>query len=229
MALHIHLAIFATVFFVYRHRVGHIYQQNKLRGSRRQFDTGAILDGKVVISMLVPASLGLLLSNWAPNLAGSFPRLIVLLTVSGILLYIPHFLPSGNRDSNHLSRLEAILFGFCAGLSVLPGLSWMGGILAVGSLRGCSRTYLLDMALLLVLPLMLLQILLDLLAVLAVGFAGLTWVYWLQCLAAGIAAFLGASVAIGALRFLSINRGYTGFAYYNWGLAIFSFILYLMI
>ena len=202
MQLHIHFAVFATVLFVYRNKVGHIYQENKFQSSRRQSDEAALLDGKVVMFMLV---------------------------LSGTLLYIPHFLPSGNRNSSHMSPLEAIVYGLCAGISVIPGLSWIGSILSLGSLRGCSRTYLLDMALLLLLPLMLLQIVIDLIAVLLAGFAMLTWVYWLQCLAAGLAAFLATSLAIGAMRFLSVNRGFTMFAYFNWGLGIFGFVLYLMI
>ena len=229
MQLHIHFAVFATVLFVYRNKVGHIYQENKFQSSRRQSDEAALLDGKVVMFMLVPAALGLLISRLFGDPSGSLPSMVIMLVLSGTLLYIPHFLPSGNRNSSHMSPLEAIVYGLCAGISVIPGLSWIGSILSLGSLRGCSRTYLLDMALLLLLPLMLLQIVIDLIAVLLAGFAMLTWVYWLQCLAAGLAAFLATSLAIGAMRFLSVNRGFTMFAYFNWGLGIFGFVLYLMI
>ena len=229
LMLHIHLAILAAIFLVYRSRIAHTYREVKTRKNRRQSDNEAALDWEVVKSMLVPAALGLLLTGWAQNRFDGLPGVVLLLLVSGTVLYIPHFLPMGNRDSNHLSRLEAIWFGLCAGFSALPGLSRTGGILSAGALRGCSRSYLLDMAMLVLVPLMLLQILLDLFALLAGGLAVLTMAYWIKCLLAGLAAFGGAALGLGAMRFLSVNRGFTMFAYYNWGLGIFGFILYLMV
>lgn len=225
----IHLGIFCALFLFYRQRVGHIYREYKNRTSRRQSDTVALLDGKVILSMVLPAAVGLLLTGWIQQRFGSLPLMVLFLVISGTVLYLPHFVASGNRDSNHLSRLEALLFGLSAAFSAFPGLSRVGGVLSTGALCGCSRTYLLDMAFLMLLPLLLLQTVLHLFSFLAAGFAMLTWGCVLLSLLAGIAAFAGASLAISAMRFLSVNRGYAAFAYYNWGLAIFGFILYLVI
>ena len=79
------------------------------------------------------------------------------------------------------------------------------------------------------LPLLLVQILLDLIALMLSGLAALSLLYWLRCVLAGVAAFGGACLGIGCMRFLAVERGYTAFAYFNWGLGIFGFILYLMI
>ena len=234
LRLCIHLAALCALAVLCRHRIGHVWREMRLasqpaRLRRRQPDLVAVLDGRVVLTVLLPAALGLVLTKAVSSRFGSLPLTALLLLVTGTAIYVPHFLPGANRDSRHLSRLEALGFGLCAGLSAFPGVSRMGGLLSAGAIRGCSRSYMLDIAFLLLLPLLALMAALDLLALLSAGAAALTLVYVLQCLLAGVAAFGGASLAIAAMRFVSVNMGYTVFAYYNWGLGIFGFILYLMI
>ncbi len=230
----IHLATLCALALMCRHRAFHIYREMHIasqssRRRKRQPDLVAVLDGRVLITMLVPAGIGILMTRWVQAQYGSLLLTVVMLLLSGTAIYVPHYLPSANRDSRHLSRLEAIWFGICAGLAALPGLSRMGGVLSAGAIRGCSRSYMLDIAFLLLMPLLALMAVLDLLALLSAGVATVTFLYLLQCILAGAAAFGGACLATGAMRFVSVNMGYTLFAYYNWGLGIFGFILYLMI
>lgn len=234
LRLFVHLAALAAVLVLCRHRASHIYRELRIasqppRSRRRQPDMLAVIDGRVVLTVALPVVAASVLANLAPVRLVGLPMVIVLLLLSGTALYVPHFLPEANRDSRHLTRLEALVFGCCAGLSVLPGLSRMGGLLSAGALRGCARGYMLEIAILLLLPVLAVLSALDLFALLAGGFAALTLVYFLQCLLAGAAAFGGACLAIAAVRFVSVNMGYTFFAYYNWGLGVFGFILYLMI
>ena len=229
LKLWIHMATFGAVLLFYRRRAAHILREIRIKGSRRQSDMGALLDGQVVYNMFLPAAVGLLVTGFIQRRFESLPVMVALLTLGGVVLYVPHFLASGNRDSNHLSRLEALIFGLCSALSAIPGISRIGGILSVGALRGCSRGYLLDMIMLMLLPLMLLQICLDVFAVLAAGFGALTILYLLQCVMAGAAAFGGAFLAIRLMRVICANRNFGMFAFYCWGVSLFTFILYLTI
>ena len=230
----IYAGILCALVLMCRHRAIHIYREMKIasqptRRRKRQPDLVAVLDGRVVIAMLVPAAIGIFVSRWVQDRFGSLLLTVAMLLLSGAAIYAPHFLPSANRDSRHLSRLEAVWFGICAGLAALPGVSRMGGVLSTGCIRGCSRGYMLDIVLLLLIPLLALMAAMQLLALLSAGVAAVGFVYLLQCVLAGGAAFGGACLAIAAMRFVSVNMGYTMFAYYNWGLGIFGFILYLMI
>lgn len=234
LRLCIHAASLGALVMLCRHRAFHVYREMRIasqppRHRKRQPDLVAVLDGKVVLTIFTPAVVGLLLSGFVQNRFSSLLLVVLLLLVSGTVIYVPHFLPGANRDSRHLSRLEALTYGICAGLSAFSGISRLGGLLSAGALRGCSRSYLLDIAFLLLIPLLAVMAVLDLLALLTGGIAAITLVYLLQCLLAGAAAFGGAFLAIAAMRFVSVNMGYTIFAYYNWGLAIFGFILYLII
>lgn len=234
MQLGIHLAAMLALLLFCRYRAGHVYRELRIASQpshrrKRYPDTVAVLDGRVVLTMLIPAVIGVFLTGPAERSCTQLPVIVLLLLISGLVIYVPHFLAMGNRDSRHLSRAEAALFGVCAGLSAFPGISRTGTLLSVGALRGCGRSYVLDITLLLLIPLMTLLTVLDLFALVASGFAGITFLYFIQCLLGAMAAFGGASLAIATIRFLSVNKGYTVFAYYNWGLAVFGFILYLMI
>lgn len=234
MRLFIHVSSLLAVFVFCRYRAFHVYRELRIasqppRRRKRQPDLMAVLDGRVILIILIPAALGVLLTSVAASVCRSLPAVVVLLILSGLVIYVPHFLMTGNRDSRHASRAEASFLGLCAGLSAFPGISRMGMLLSIGAARGYSRSYLLDIAFLLMLPLLALLILLDLFALLAGGLAGLTLLCALKCLLSGVAAFGGASLAMASMRFLSVNMGYTAFAYYNWGLGIFDFLFYLMI
>lgn len=233
MQFGIHVAVLAALCLFQRHRLAHIYREMRLasvpaRRRKRQPDMIAVLDGRVVLTMLIPAGIGLLLTGFISNRSGNLPMVSLLLLISGVVIYCPHFLQIGNRDSRHLSRLEAIFYGIFAGLSAFPGVSRTGMILSAGALRGCGRTYLLDLTCLLLIPLLILMVIMDLFAVLVAGTA-ITLVQMLQYFLCAITAFGGASLAIASMRFLAVNRGYIVFSYYNWGMSILGFILYLMI
>lgn len=233
LQLSVHVASFLAMGLFFRHRIAHIYREMRLasmppRSRKRQPDMIAVLDGRVLLTMLIPAAIGLLLTRSVMGRTASLPLVSFLLLLSGVMLYFPHFLQSGNRDSRHLSRLEAVSFGVCAGLSALPGVSRTGMVLSAGAIRGCERRYVLDISMLLMVPLLALMVLMDLFAVGAAR-ASLSLLQVAHGLLAAAASFGGTCLAIASLRFLAVNRGYTAFSYYNWGLAVFGFILYLVI
>ncbi|MBQ8768061.1 MAG: undecaprenyl-diphosphate phosphatase [Oscillospiraceae bacterium] len=150
------------------------------------------------------------------------------LIVNGILLYIPQFLPGANKDSRSLSSLDGMIVGLSGGLGVIPGISRVGLLTSVAQMRGADRRYALDTALLLSIPAIIVLLIIDFFAILTTT-VGLTFIAILSCITAGITSFSSAFFGIYMMRFLAVRAGFSGFAYYSWGLALFSFILYLMI
>ncbi len=150
------------------------------------------------------------------------------LILNGILLYVPQFLPGGNKDSRSMSLLDSMIIGLCGGLAVIPGISRTGMIISTGQMRGAGKRFSLDSALLLSIPALAVILILDLFVMFG-GSAGLSFLAILSCITAGFTSFLGAFAGIYIMRFLSVRVGYSAFAYYSWGLSLFSFILYLMI
>lgn len=230
----IHFACLLVVLIQCRHRIGHMrrelhlqWQQPQVR--KRQPDRVTVLDGKIAMMSALPIVIMLAFSGYTYQMLTSTLSLSILLITSGILIYVPQFQPGANRTSYHVTPLESLCMGVFGGLSVMPGLSRMGCYLTLGLLRGWDRKYVLDIAFLVSVPALAILIILDLVSLIVVGFAAITTGFLLCSILAGLAAFAGAWLAMVIMRYLCSGANYSGFAYYSWGLGLFTFILYLMV
>jgi undecaprenyl pyrophosphate phosphatase UppP len=124
--------------------------------------------------------------------------------------------------------LDGILIGLAGALAAIPGFSRVGAVVSVATARGVDRGYALDTALLLSIPVLLGLLIFDAYAVIAAKLA-IGVVAFLIYLLLGAVSFGAAWAGITFMRYLSVKAGFTGFSYYSWGLALFSFILYLMV
>ena len=232
MLLMIHAGILAALYYNCQNHILRMIRAQKLsrvpkRKRKRPLDVRSLMDLSLLKTMAVPVILAMLLYDRASVLADKRVVLCVLLFINGIILYVPQFLPGSNRDSRTLSRVEGICMGLGGALSVLPGISSTGSISSVATVCGVDRAYGLSMTYLLCILMMVGQLIFDVLPIVAAGLSGLSFVLLLSCLAAGAAAFGGAYLAIRILRKLAKGSGFSVFAFYCWGLALFTFILYL--
>ncbi len=198
------------------------------RKRKRQPDINSLSDLRFIKTAAIPMLLVILCRIFLPDWIDNMPAVIIFSVINGILLYIPPYFPAGNKTSQKVSGLDGILVGLGGGLSVLPGISPVAGLTNAGLLRGCDRQYILDIALTLCIPALVLLTILDLIAF-AVAGAAVSGMLLLGCLLTALTAFVGAYFGILFLRFLSVKVGFSGFAYYSWGLALFALILYLTI
>ena len=198
------------------------------RRLKRQTDPTAQLDLQVLRTASVPMLLSLLAYRKADQLIHGFFPLALILLFNGLLLIYPSFVESGNKDCRSVSRLDATLIGLAGALGAFPGISRVGGMLTAASARGLSRTYALDTALLLSIPVLIGLIIWDLFAIMT-GFALDGLLSLLVYILCAVVAFGMGSLSIRFQKYLSYKLGISGFAYYSWGLALFSLIFYLMI
>ena len=118
--------------------------------------------------------------------------------------------------------------GIGGAASVLPGLSGIGTALSVGSLCGVDRTYALNMTLLMEIVVVTGLIVFDIIGMVTVGLGTLSFLIFVKYLVSAAAAFAGAYLGIRILRALAEESGFSLFAYYCWGAALFAFILNLL-
>lgn len=59
----------------------------------------------------------------------SLPVLAGMLFLNGVLVLLPQFLPTANKDSRSMTRLDGILMGLGGALGAVPGFSQTGGVL----------------------------------------------------------------------------------------------------
>ena len=178
--------------------------------------------------MLIPVILSFFLFNKAQSINGNLVLVACFLFINGLILYIPQYLPGGNRDSRTMSRVEGLLMGLGGGLSAVPGISAMGALTSVGSVCGVEPGYTLELALLTNLLVNVGLAVYDLLAIFSGGIGSLSILILLRYLLCAGMAYGGATLGIRLMRRLAGSRGYGIFAFYCFGLGLFVFILNLI-
>ena len=228
-----HLGVFGALYFSCSKQIVRISRARRLaripkRRRRRPLDTRSLMDFSLLRTMLIPVILSFFLNRFVQPLEDRLIWLAGFLFLNGLILYLPQFFPTGNRDSRTLSRVEGLLVGLGGALGILPGVSAVGTSLSVASLCGVDRSYGLSMALLMDLFLQVGLIVLDVMGLVSAGVGTLSFMILLRYLMTAAAAFGAGLLGVKIMRLFSANNGYTLLAFYCWGVAMFAFILNLM-
>ena len=234
LALLLHLSVAAAL---YLSSQGQFVRMNRARAlaripkkkRKRPLDTRSMMDWSLIKTMLVPTVIGLLLNSRVRGWSVNMFLIAGMLFINGLILYIPQFLPTSNRDSRTLTRLEGVLMGLGAGASVLPGISTVGIMVSIASVCGIERLYGLNMTFIVKLFFLMGLMVYDLLAIITDGLGGLTVMLLVQYLFTGLLSFGASMFAIRLLRKSAPEHGFHTFGVYCWGLALFTFILNLVV
>lgn len=234
LALLLHLSVAAAL---YLSSQGQFVRMNRARAlaripkkkRKRPLDMRSMMDWSLIKTMLVPTVIGLLLNSRVRGWSVNMFLIAGMLFVNGLILYIPQFLPTSNRDSRTLTRLEGVLMGLGAGASVLPGISTVGIMVSIASVCGIERLYGLNMTFIVKLFFLIGLMVYDVLAIITDGLGGLTVMLLAQYLFTGLLSFGASMFAIRLLRRLAPEHGFHTFGVYCWGLALFTFILNLVV
>lgn len=233
LSLMIHFALVCALYFSCNAHIVRMSRARRLsrvpkRKRKRPLDTRSLMDLSMLKTMLVPVILGMLFYPYVVRLEKSLLVTALFLFLNGVILYIPQFLPTGNRDSRNLSRVEGLLMGLGGAVSVLPGISAMGVTTSVGSVCGVEKSYGVNMALLMNLFVNIGFLVHDALGIASGGMGTLTFGIFVVYLLTALAAFAAALLGIRVIRRLTEGSGYSLFGLYCLGLALFTFILNLM-
>ena len=234
LALLLHLSVAAAL---YLSSQGQFVRMNRARAlaripkkkRKRPLDTRSMMDWSLIKTMLVPTVIGLLLNSRVRGWSVNMFLIAGMLFVNGLILYIPQFLPTSNRDSRTLTRLEGVLMGLGAGASVLPGISTVGIMVSIASVCGIERLYGLNMTFIVKLFFLTGPMVYDVLAIITDGLGGLTVMLLIQYIFTAALSFGAAMLGIRTLRKLAPEHGFHTFGVYCWGLALFTFILNLVV
>lgn len=228
-----HLAAFFALLLVYRPYLARYRRECRIsrippKRRRRHPDQTTLKEVRFLRTACIPAVIVAVLCGIARTYTSSLWLLALLLALCGAILYAPQFFRTANKSAATVSALDALLIGAAGGIAPIPGLSGFAGSVAIGSLRGVDKSFATDMGILLFLAVQPVLICFDVYGIATLGTVFSGWWFFLYFLAAA-AAFGGALLGIKLVRFLAVRVGFTGFSYYCWGLALFTFALYLMI
>ena len=233
MNLLVHMAVIGALYyssqahFIRMKRARALAQAPK-RKRKRPLDTRSLMDWRLLMTMLVPAALGVYLYQYVVSWQSNLLLIALFLFLNGVILYAPQFLPSSNKDSRTLSRIEGLLMGLGGTVSVLPGISALGTAVSIGSVCGVEKSFCMDMAMMMNMFLIGGMAVYDVLNIANYGIGMLSVTILLRYLLTAAAAFGGTLLGVRILRHFSREHGYAPFGVYCWGVALFTFILNLM-
>ena len=233
MRLAVHIGMLIALMMLYGAQISRLNRERRIaavpyRRRKRQPDGASILELSLLKIAAVPLVLGFVAYPWVGSQGNRLWILGLALVLNGFILYFPQFVPGANKDIRTMSRLDAFLMGLGGAVAVFPGISRMGATLSTAHVRGVERQHGLQTAMLLSAVSLVVYIAIDIVYLFATRFAGFSFftvIYMiLACGASAFSAYFG----ILLMRFLSVRIGYAGFAFYNWGAALFAFIIYLL-
>ena len=233
MNLLVDLGVLGALYFSCRRQIVQMTRARRLarvpkRRRRRPLDTRSLMDFSLLKTMLIPILLSFFVYRYARKLEEKPVFIVIFLFVNGLILYIPQFFPTGNRDSRTLSRVQGLLMGLGGALGVVPGISAMGTALSVSSICGVEKSYGLQMALLMNLGIHVGLIVMDLMALISGGAGIVSFGILLRYLVSAGVAFGAGILGVKLMRLLTGNGHTNLLAFYCWGVALFTFILNLM-
>lgn len=229
----IHMAVFTALYYssqthLVRMRRARALARVPKRKRKRPLDMRSMMDWSMLKTMLIPAILGVFLRKYTAGMGSKLMLVSFFLFLNGLILYVPQFFPTSNRDSRTLSRVEGLLMGLGGAASAVPGISAIGATTSIASVCGVDRTYGLNMALMMNMGITGGLMVYDLLGIVANGFGLSSVLAFVSYLFSAAAAFGGAMLGIKLMRQLSAGQGFSVFGVYCWGLALFTFILNLI-
>lgn len=230
----IHMAVFAALYYSSQNQLVRMRRARALarvpkRKRKRPLDIRSMMDWSMLKTMLIPAILGVFLRKYTAGMGSKLMLVSLFLFLNGLILYVPQFFPTSNRDSRTLSRVEGLLMGLGGAASAIPGISAIGATTSIASVCGVDRTYGLNMALMMNMGITVGLMVYDLLGIVANGFGLSSVLAFVSYLFSAVAAFGGAMLGIKLMRQLSAGQGFSVFGVYCWGLALFTFILNLIV
>ena len=196
---------------------------------KRAENQDSILTLRLFRSTLIPLIVCYLFAGKAAAFSGRMNIIAIFLVINGIVLFLPELFPAGNKDARSVSGFHSLVLGLGAGSSIFPGMSCVGTVSSFGSILGLNRQFALEFAFLMTVPVLTLGIISNVAALILGGLGTITAAIAVRYLLAAVMAFFGGFCGISLMRFLSAGTGYSWFAYYCWGAALFSFILFMTI
>ncbi len=206
----------------------YLLSQRPKRRRNREPIKRSVLDIALIRTAFFPLAFGFFCYPYTSRILNDIQWIAFFLAINGIIVFLPPYLRSGNKDSLSMTRADGVLLGLAAGLGCIPGISRMAAATTICSVQGADRKQSLHWSLLLSIPAIAFMLGFDLRDVLMQGagiggFGGL-----ISSIVCASFSYMGAVFGIRIMQYLSVNTGYSGFSYYCWGAALFMFALYLL-
>ena len=227
------LGIVAALYYACQNHIIRILRARRLsqvpkRRRKRPLDTTSLLDMRLIRTMIIPVILSFFLYEKAQGLVSGKLLLAAFMLLNGVVLYIPQFFRGANRDSRTMSGLHGLLIGSGGAAGIIPGMSGVAGAYSVSSLCGVDKAYGLNIVLLMDMVACAGFAVFDIFGLMSAGMGGIAFGTVMVYILSGVVSFASATLTIKLLRNIISEISFGVFAYYCWGVALFTFIMNLL-
>ncbi len=229
----VHIGVLFAIIVGLRELLARFLREQKASSSSRRrkrysLESRTLYDLRLIKTASVPLLVGLSLYFATAKTEYNLLLLMSFILLNASVLLLADHTRRGNRDSRTMSGLDGIMMGIAGAASSLPGVSRTGMISAYGTARGADSQNVINWAVLLGIPAMLFAVLYDLTGMIGYGMGVTSFWSTIYCVLSGVAAFGGGYIGISLLKIVVSHSGFSKFAYYGFGMAIFTFVLYLI-
>lgn len=128
-----------------------IYTLKKANISK-QDRTMARLAGLIVVGLIPTGLIGFFMRDIVKLLFSSILAVGIMLLITGTILWITRMAGEGDKDTDTVSVLDAIIIGFVQGLAIAPGISRSGATISLGLFRKLKKSVAVRFSFLLSIP-----------------------------------------------------------------------------
>ena len=229
----VHIAVFVAIFLGCRGLFTKIRRDQVLAHRLRRNPSQVralkgVYDMRLVRSAAPIMMIGLFANLFFADFYDKRTLFVFVLLINGALTLIPVYMHQGNRDARGMIGADGLLIGIAAACSAIPGISRNGAIMFTTLMRKADKQNGVTWALMLALPAMVVLMMIDFISIFTVGVGVITFATLGGYLLSAVFAFGGAYLGVYIIRALITHSDYSGFAYYDFGLALLSFVLYLI-
>lgn len=231
--LAVHIAVLTALYINCSPTILRMQRQQKLlhipkRRRKFQIDTEILSEYHITKTAVIPVVLSVIAVPFLLDLGSRLNFLAIALLANGILLYATSRIAIGNKNASAMTRLDGFLVGLAGAFGAMPGISRIGLTHSVSVMRAADPQKALSWCLILSLPALAALCCADIYLMFTVGVGTFGFLALIQCLISALFAYLGATLAIVLVRYMSVKIGFSWFSYYSWGLAFLSFLLYMI-
>lgn len=225
----IHIASLIAIFTAYR-SAQELLQQRDARGNRKRRNHNlSSLDMRIIKTSFVSYLIVYILLLSVVDSSNDLLLISMFLVINGIILFVPHRMLQGNKDAKSMSSIDSVLLGTVSALSFFPGISRIGCASSLAVARGADRQQALKWSILMSIFALGAFCLIDIYQLFFYTGDAVTFYSILCWLLSAGGAYISSYLGIKLIQFLTIKTNLSGFAYYSWGAALFTFILYLTV
>lgn len=223
----VHLGVIFSIVFCCR---GEVFQflNSFMAGGSKRLNKQIAYDNRLLKTAVLPLIIGLLFYASGSKFESQPLMVSLFLVINGVILFVPDHIRQSNKNAGQMGFVDSVLIGISSIVEHFPGISRIAAGIGVALIRGADKQNAFKWQLNLTVLSLLFLIILDFIGLFTIGLSTFSIWLFIGYVLSVAAAFAGGYIGISLMRFILVNSGFSGFAYYSWGVAAFTFILYLI-